>query len=112
MLNQLHGSFALKGTIAAPLTAAATLPAEGGVVFVNPTGGAFTLTLPSLGIAAGSTWIIWNVSTSTNAVTLATEGAETIHGGATLVGPNATREVVIFQADGTSVVAAQLAVSA
>lgn len=78
------------------------------VIFVDPSGGAFTLTLSSEDAAvAGHFKYIWNTTTSTNAVTLDTEGSETINGAASIAGPNASRECIMVVSDGTNWFAVQ-----
>jgi hypothetical protein len=80
-----------------------------GIIFVNPTGGAFTITIGERDTVAGREIKIVNTSTSTNAVTIKAESG-TINGtaGATgITGNNATREVITLFCDGTNWYAVQ-----
>jgi hypothetical protein len=112
-LRQLFATLNTAGTIAAPKTAAYTATPEDCVIYCDPASvGAFTVTLPSRAfLEPGKFYIIVNVTTSTNAITIATEGSETINGAAS-VSVNASREWVIVLCDGTNANAVQLAIPA
>ena len=99
-------NFAL-GRKNATKTAAYTTAGES-VIFADPSGGAFTITLATADLVAGHVVEIVNTTTSTNAITIATEGAETINGGNTITGNNATREAIRCWTDGTNWFGAQL----
>lgn len=109
--NQLFASLAIAGTFDAPKTAAYSAKPEDCVIFCDPTGGAFTVTLPTRAFSEpGKFYIIANVSTSTTAITIATEGSELINGVASVT-VNASREWVIVIIDGNDdAVAVQLTI--
>lgn len=111
MFNQLFATLSIAGTYDAPKTAAYTAKAEDTVIFVNPTGGAFSVNLPSRGLSQpGKVYLIVNVSTSTTAVTIETEGAELINGAASVT-LNASREAILVIADGNDdAVAVQMSI--
>jgi hypothetical protein len=65
-------------------SAAYTTDGEG-IIFADPTGGAFTITISSADIAVpGREITIQNVANLTTVITIATEGAELINGAATV----------------------------
>lgn len=100
------------GTLAAPKTAAYSAKPEDTVIWVDSTGGAFSVDLPSRGIAeAGKFWWIINAGTSTTAVTITTEGSETINGAASVT-VNASREALFIVSDGSNCSAVQCAIPA
>ena len=59
-------------------TAAYTALSTDSVVLVDASGGAVTITLPPSGGVPGKTFVVKKTDTSTNAVTIATAGGETI----------------------------------
>lgn len=65
------------------ITSATTLDNTHNVVFCNT--GAYTVTLPTAGSVAGKTYYIKNIDTGSDDITIATNGAETIDGEASLV---------------------------
>lgn len=69
----------------AVLTGATGLLVASQLVRVNPTGGAFTVTLPPALELRGQSITIVNVSASTNIVTVAAAGGDTINGAASLL---------------------------
>jgi hypothetical protein len=74
----------IKWTITAVKTGAYTTD-YGEVVRCDPTGGGFTVTLPSAAAAgaAGRQIIVKNASSSTNTITVDGDGSETIDGSST-----------------------------
>ena len=77
------------------------------IVKVNPTGGAFALTLPTaVGLTADDTVAVLNVSTSVNAVTVGTTAAQTITGNGGIAAStyvmNQAGLSVVFIPDGTA----------
>lgn len=62
------------------ITADRALDATDEVVFVNAAGGAVAVTLPTANAASGRTYTIIRTDTSTNGVTVAAQGGETIQG--------------------------------
>lgn len=80
---------------------AATGIAIGELLRVNPTGGAFPVTLPSAIRLRGRRLAVKNVTASTNAITLTPAGAEKIDDGATYV-MTVAREVVYLESDGAN----------
>lgn len=59
-------------------TSAYTITATDEVVLVDPTSAGFTVTLPTAVGVAGKTYILKNVSTSTNTITMASTSSQTI----------------------------------
>lgn len=76
---------------------------EQGVIFVNSSGGAFTLTLPPANQMGLGSWF-WFVKTdvSVNAITLDGNGAETINGALTNVQLDAQYDFMIIICDGSN----------
>lgn len=67
------------------LTSTDSLADANQLVLVDPTGGAFSVTLPAAAGLRGQPIVFKNVDTSTNNVTIAAGGGDTIDGSATLV---------------------------
>jgi hypothetical protein len=111
--KQLYATLNIAGTFDAPKTAAYSATTEDCVIFCDPTSAGFTVTLPTRAFdEPGKFYVIANVSTSTNAITVATEGSELINGAAT-VATNASREWLIIIIDGNDdACAVQLAIPA
>lgn len=85
----------------ASITANTTAASNVGTYFCNPTGGAFTVTLPAASSAVGYRVTIKNIQMqSGNSITIARTGSDQIEGGssATL----APGDVMTFQNDGTN----------
>ena len=70
------------------------------LVKCNPTGGAFSVTLPAASTATGNPIWIKNVSASTNTITIDADGSETIDGATTKTITTARSSVVLLS-DGT-----------
>ena len=108
-LNLGFASFNIAGTYDAPKTAAYEATPEDCVIFVDPSGGAFTVTLPTKGLAQpGKPYIIVNVTTNTTAVTVATEGSELINGAATVTLDNSRAALLVISDGNNDAVAVQM----
>jgi hypothetical protein len=82
------------------LTGTSALADANQLVLVNPTGGAFSITLPPAAGLRGQPIVVKNTGTSTNNVTLAAAGGDNIDGSATLV-KSGSRFFVELTSDGT-----------
>lgn len=87
-------------TVTAVLTSSATL-AVGAVARVDPTGGAFSVTLPAASGVGGQTITIKNVSHSFNAITVLPTGSDTVDSEASQV-LSGDKFFCGFQSDGVS----------
>jgi hypothetical protein len=67
-------------TVTAVQTANVVLTSSSNVVRVNPTGGAFSVTLPAASTVGGQSTIVKNVSSSGNLITVLPGGGDTIDG--------------------------------
>jgi hypothetical protein len=67
------------------LVGATLLSTTSQLVRVNPTAGAFTVTLPAAALHQGESIVFKNVTSSVNNVTIAAAGGDTVEGAATLV---------------------------
>lgn len=75
----------------------------GDLVRCDPSGGGFTVTLPAIAAAnKGMSIVVKNQSASTNAITVARTGGDTIDGAAASLTMNTARKSVTFTSDGTS----------
>lgn len=84
-----------------PVKTSAYTAAIGEQVLCNPTGGAFTVTLPSAVNLDGRSILVSNRSSSTTAITIDGFGAETINGAATQTIVTAWQTVILIP-DGTN----------
>lgn len=83
-------------------TASFTASTDDDVYLCDATGGAITVTLPASASSSGKTWVVEKTDSSTNAVTIDGNGAETV-GDATTTALYTQRECVSLLADGTNV---------
>lgn len=91
------GALTVTAVKVAPYTAA-----SGELVRCNPTGGAFAVTLPlAASVTAGQPIVVKNTTSSTNAITIARSGADTIDG-ATSASIAVALGSLTFNSDGVS----------
>ena len=68
----------MNNTVSSVKTSGATLSVDEHIILADPSGGAFTLTLPAVSGLAGTIFIIKNSTASTNILTIDGDGSETI----------------------------------
>jgi len=78
-----NGAILASTTVTRTVTTATTLASNDGVVFVDPTSAAFTVTLPTA-VGFSGRYTVTSTGSSSNVVTVATTSSQTIDGASTV----------------------------